>query len=76
MDACKIAGLDCKKLLSEPIAAALAYGIDKPHKKLQKCIVFDFGGGTLDISVLSVFQRHIKILAVSGDDHLGGQDID
>lgn len=75
-DACTIAGLDCKFLLPEPSAAAIAYGFDKPHPTLKKCVVFDFGGGTLDVSVLSVFRREIKILAVSGDDHLGGQDID
>ncbi len=73
-DAGKIAGLDVKRIINEPTAAALAYGFNK--KKDEKIVVFDFGGGTFDISVLEVGNDVIEVKATDGDAHLGGKDID
>ncbi len=73
-DAGKIAGLDVKRIINEPTAAALAYGFNK--KKNEKIVVFDFGGGTFDISVLEVGDDVIEVRATDGDSHLGGKDID
>ena len=73
-DAGKIAGLDVKRIINEPTAAALAYGFNK--KKNEKIAVFDFGGGTFDISVLEVGDDVIEVRATDGDAHLGGRDID
>src|SRR3989344_3495116 len=73
-DAGKIAGLDVKRIINEPTAAALAYGFNK--KKNEKIAVFDFGGGTFDISVLEVGDDVIEVRATDGDSHLGGKDID
>jgi molecular chaperone DnaK len=73
-DAGKIAGLDVKRIINEPTAAALAYGFNK--KKDEKIVVFDFGGGTFDISVLEVGDDVIEVRATDGDAHLGGKDID
>ncbi|OHA20854.1 MAG: molecular chaperone DnaK [Candidatus Taylorbacteria bacterium RIFCSPHIGHO2_01_FULL_51_15] len=73
-DAGKIAGLDVKRIINEPTAAALAYGFNK--KKDEKIVVFDFGGGTFDISVLEVGDDVIEVKATDGDSHLGGHDID
>jgi len=73
-DAGQIAGLDVKRIINEPTAAALAYGFDK--KKDEKIAVFDFGGGTFDISVLDIGSDTIEVKAVDGDSHLGGRDID
>ena len=73
-DAGKIAGLDVKRILAEPTAAALAYGLDK--KKSEKIAVFDFGGGTFDISILEVGDSVVEVLATNGDTHLGGDNID
>ncbi|MEK7613123.1 MAG: molecular chaperone DnaK [Patescibacteria group bacterium] len=73
-DAGKIAGLDVKRIINEPTAAALAYGFDK--KKNEKIVVFDFGGGTFDISVLEVGDDVIEVKSTDGDAHLGGKDID
>jgi len=73
-DAGKIAGLDVKRIINEPTAAALAYGFNK--KKNEKIIVFDFGGGTFDISVLEVGDDVVEVKATDGDSHLGGKDID
>src|SRR6202008_3225016 len=73
-DAGKIAGLDVKRIINEPTAAALAYGFDK--KKNEKIAVFDFGGGTFDISVLEVGDDVIEVKSTDGDAHLGGKDID
>ena len=73
-DAGKIAGLDVKRIINEPTAAALAYGFNK--KKDEKIAVFDFGGGTFDISVLEVGDDVVEVKAVDGDSHLGGRDID
>jgi molecular chaperone DnaK len=73
-DAGKIAGLDVKRIINEPTAAALAYGFNK--KKDEKIIVYDFGGGTFDISVLEVGDDVVEVKATDGDSHLGGKDID
>jgi molecular chaperone DnaK len=73
-DAGKIAGLDVKRIINEPTAAALAYGFDK--KKDEKIAVFDFGGGTFDISILEVGADVIEVKSTDGDAHLGGKDID
>ncbi len=73
-DAGQIAGLDVKRIINEPTAAALAYGFDK--KKGEKIAVFDFGGGTFDISVLDISPDTIEVKSVDGDSHLGGRDID
>ncbi len=73
-DAGKIAGLEVKRIINEPTAAALAYGLDK--KKDEKIAVFDFGGGTFDISILEVGDNVVEVKATSGDTHLGGDDID
>src|SRR3989344_2172244 len=73
-DAGKIAGLDVKRIINEPTAAALAYGFNK--KKNEKIAVFDFGGGTFDISVLEVGDDVIEVRSTDGDAHLGGRDID
>jgi len=73
-DAGKIAGLDVKRIVAEPTAAALAYGLDK--KKAEKIAVFDFGGGTFDISILEVGDNVVEVLATNGDTHLGGDNID
>ena len=73
-EAGKIAGFDVKRILNEPTAAALAYGLDK--KKNEKIAVFDLGGGTFDISVLDVGEGLFEVLATNGDTHLGGDDWD
>ena len=73
-DAGKIAGLDVKRIINEPTAAALAYGFDK--KKDEKIAVFDFGGGTFDISILEVGGDVVEVKSTDGDAHLGGKDID
>ncbi len=73
-DAGAIAGLDVKRIINEPTAAALAYGFNK--KKNEKIIVFDFGGGTFDVSVLEVGDDVIEVKSTDGDSHLGGKDID
>ncbi len=73
-DAGKIAGLDVKRIINEPTAAALAYGFNK--KKDEKIVVFDFGGGTFDISVLEVGDDVIEVMSTDGDAHMGGRDID
>ncbi|MFT7557566.1 MAG: molecular chaperone DnaK [Planctomycetota bacterium] len=73
-DAGKIAGLDVLRIINEPTAAALAYGFDK--KKDEKVVVFDFGGGTFDISVLEVGETVVEVKATGGDAFMGGRDID
>ncbi len=73
-DAGKIAGLDVKRIINEPTAAALAYGFNK--KKDEKIVVFDFGGGTFDISVLEVGDDVVEVKSTDGDSHLGGKDLD
>jgi len=73
-DAGKIAGLTVKRIINEPTAAALAYGLDK--KKDETIAVYDFGGGTFDISVLEVGEGVVEVKATNGDTHLGGDDLD
>ena len=73
-DAGRIAGLDVKRIVNEPTAAALAYGLDK--QKEEKVAVYDFGGGTFDISILEVGENVVEVIATNGDTHLGGDDID
>lgn len=70
----KIAGLDVKRIINEPTAAALAYGFNK--KKDEKLVVYDFGGGTFDVSVLEVGDDVIEVKSTDGDSHMGGRDID
>ena len=73
-DAGKIAGLEVKRIINEPTAASLAYGLDK--KKDEKIVVYDFGGGTFDVSILEVGEDVVQVLATGGDNHLGGDNID
>ena len=73
-DAGKIAGLDVKRIINEPTAAALAYGFDK--KKGQQIVVYDLGGGTFDVSVLDIGDDTVEVKATNGDTHLGGEDFD
>jgi molecular chaperone DnaK len=73
-DAGKIAGLDVKRIINEPTAAALAYGFNK--KKEEKIVVYDFGGGTFDVTVLEVGDDVIEVKSTDGDAHMGGRDID
>ncbi|MDY3869837.1 MAG: molecular chaperone DnaK [Clostridiaceae bacterium] len=73
-DAGKIAGLEVKRIINEPTAAALAYGMDKEHE--QKVMVYDLGGGTFDVSLLSIGDGTIEVLATAGNNHLGGDDFD
>ena len=73
-DAGRIAGLDVLRLVNEPTAAALAYGLDK--RKEGVVAVYDFGGGTFDISILRLHEGIFEVLATNGDTHLGGDDID
>jgi molecular chaperone DnaK len=73
-DAGQIAGLEVKRIVNEPTAAALAYGFDK--KKGQQVVVYDLGGGTFDVSVLDISQDTVEVKATTGDTHLGGEDFD
>src|ERR671931_673885 len=73
-DAGRIAGLEVKRIVNEPTAAALAYGLDK--KKDEVIAVFDYGGGTFDISILEVGENVVEVVATNGDTHLGGDDFD
>lgn len=71
----KIAGLKVDRIINEPTAAALAYGIDKKQTE-QKVLVYDLGGGTFDVSVLELADGTFEVLSTSGDNHLGGDDFD
>ncbi|MDD6614671.1 MAG: molecular chaperone DnaK [Lachnospiraceae bacterium] len=73
-DAGKIAGLDVKRIINEPTAAALAYGLD--NEKEQKIMVYDLGGGTFDVSIIEIGEGVIEVLATNGDNRLGGDDFD
>ena len=73
-DAGQIAGLEVKRIINEPTAAALAYGFDK--KNGQKIVVYDLGGGTFDVSVLDISADTVEVKATNGDTHLGGEDFD
>jgi molecular chaperone DnaK len=74
-DAGKIAGLDVKRIVNEPTAAALAYGLDKQGKE-HKVLIYDLGGGTFDVSVLELGDNVVEVMATNGDNHLGGDDWD
>ena len=74
-DAGKIAGFDVERIINEPTAAALAFGIDKTDKEM-KVLVFDLGGGTFDVSILDLADGTFEVLATAGDNHLGGDDFD
>src|SRR3989338_6091533 len=73
-DAGEIAGFNVKRIINEPTAAALAYGLEK--KKDEQIVVYDFGGGTFDVSVLEVASDTVEVKATGGDTHLGGDDFD
>ena len=73
-DAGRIAGLEVKRIVNEPTAAALAYGLDKQNE--EKIAVYDFGGGTFDISILEVGENVVEVISTNGDTHLGGDDVD
>src|SRR5699024_8344374 len=73
-DAGKIAGLDVKRIINEPTAAALSYGIDKEED--QKIMVYDLGGGTFDVSIIEMGDGVTEVLSTNGDTHLGGDDFD
>src|SRR5579885_2171074 len=75
-DAGKIAGLEVKRIINEPTAAALAYGLDKGEKKDEKIAVFDLGGGTFDVSILELGDGVFEVKSTNGDTHLGGDDFD
>ncbi len=73
-DAGKIAGMEVKRIINEPTAAALAYGLDNEHE--QKIMVYDLGGGTFDVSIIEIGDGVLEVLATSGNNHLGGDDFD
>jgi len=75
-DAGKIAGLEVKRIINEPTAAALAYGLDKKGKKEEKIVVYDLGGGTFDVSILELGDGVFEVKSTNGDTHLGGADFD
>ena len=75
-DAGRIAGLDVKRIVNEPTAAALAYGLGKGKDKERVIAVYDFGGGTFDISILEVAENVVEVISTNGDTHLGGDDLD
>ncbi len=75
-DAGKIAGLDVKRIINEPTAAALAYGLDKGENNNQKILVYDLGGGTFDVSLMEIGEGVFEVLATAGDNLLGGDDFD
>lgn len=75
-DAGKIAGLEVKRIINEPTAAALAYGLDKEGKKDEKIVVYDLGGGTFDVSILELGDGVFEVKSTNGDTHLGGADFD
>ena len=74
-DAGKIAGLEVERIINEPTAAALAYGIDKTDKE-EKVLIYDLGGGTFDVSILDLADGTFEVLSTNGDTHLGGDDFD
>ena len=75
-DAGRIAGLDVLRIINEPTAAALAYGLDKGQNASQKVFIYDLGGGTFDISILEIGDGVFEVIATAGDTHLGGDDFD
>ncbi len=75
-DAGKIAGLEVERIINEPTASALAFGLDKGNTKEQKILVYDLGGGTFDVSILDIADGTFEVLSTAGDTHLGGDDFD
>lgn len=75
-DAGRIANLDVKRIINEPTAAAIAYGLDKAHEEEQNVLIFDLGGGTFDVSLLTIDDGVFEVMATAGDTHLGGEDFD
>ena len=73
-DACQIAGMECLRIINEPTAAAIAYGLDKEGER--NVLIYDIGGGTFDVSILSIDDGVFEVLATAGDTHLGGEDFD
>jgi len=73
-DACQIAGMECLRIINEPTAAAIAYGLDK--KEETKVLIYDLGGGTFDVSLLTIDEGIFEVIATAGDTHLGGEDFD
>jgi L1 cell adhesion molecule like protein len=76
MDAAKIAGLNVIRMINEPTAAAIAYGLDKKNDTEQFVLIFDLGGGTLDISLLAIEDGVFEVKSTVGDTHFGGEDFD
>jgi heat shock protein 1/8 len=75
-DAGSIAGLNVLRIINEPTAAAIAYGLDKMHKEETHVLIFDLGGGTFDVSLLTLDGGVFEVKATAGDTHLGGEDFD
>jgi len=75
-DAGSIAGLNVLRIINEPTAAAIAYGLDKKAKTEKNVLIFDLGGGTFDVSILTIEEGIFEVKATSGDTHLGGEDFD
>ena len=75
-DAGKIAGLEVLRIINEPTAAALAYGLDKGENKNQKVLIYDLGGGTFDVSILEIGDGVFEVLSTNGNTRLGGDDFD
>src|SRR6056300_1979842 len=75
-DAASIAGLNCLRIINEPTAAAIAYGLDKDKSKEMNALIFDLGGGTFDVSLLTIEDGIFEVKATAGDTHLGGEDFD
>jgi L1 cell adhesion molecule like protein len=75
-DAASIAGLNCLRIINEPTAAAIAYGLDKDKSKEMTVLIFDLGGGTFDVSLLNIEEGIFEVKATAGDTHLGGEDFD
>jgi len=75
-DAGAIAGLNVLRIINEPTAAAIAYGLEKTCEKERKVLIFDLGGGTFDVSVLAIEDGFFEVKATNGDTHLGGEDFD
>jgi len=75
-DACQIAGLECLRIINEPTAAAIAYGLDKKTKGEKNVLIYDLGGGTFDVTLLTIEDGVFEVKATAGDTHLGGEDFD
>merc|ERR1719290_199978 len=75
-DAGRIAELEVPRIINEPTAAAIAYGLDKAHQEEQNVLIFDLGGGTFDVSLLTIDEGVFEVMATAGDTHLGGEDFD